>query len=908
MSYVKLLAELGPHDLNLAGGKGANLGALIAAGFPVPPGFCIVTDAYQTFVAANHLEPEIRHLSGLAQAADPASLEAASAPIRALFVAGQIPADLVREIGAAYAGLSAPGVLLAVAVRSSATAEDLPEMSFAGQQDTYLNIVGEAALLKAVAQCWGSLWTARALGYRLRNEIPQDEVALAVVVQQMVPSEASGVLFTANPLTGTRTETVIDATLGLGEALVSGQVEPDHYVVETVSGQILHKTLGAKALAIHGQSSGGTVTVNEGAAERQALPDAQIRELAELGQRIAQVFGTPQDIEWAWAGGRLSVVQSRPITSLFPLPALLTDGSLRLWLAFAVWQGMLDPFTPLGRDMLASLVVGIGRRLGASQTVASQRVVVTAGERLYVDITPILRNSFGRKALPLFVAAIDPASAGTLEKLAQDPRLSVLPGRFKFSTLWQLMPFFAPLLLNVIANVINPAAGRKRIRRRIDASLIALSHQFSEATTLAGWLALFEITLSRQPFIWLPTLLGAVVSGQAAFQPLLRIAAASLPGGEQLALEVTRGLPHNVTTEMDLALWAAAQAVRKDAAALDYLTRTEAVTLTRDYFSGKLPPAAQVAVGGFLEQYGVRGVGEIDFGRTRWSEDPTHIFQVLKSYLQLTAVEASPAGVFERGAARAEAAGNELVAALRKTPQGWLKAPLAAWQISRVRALAGLRETPKFSVIRLMSLFRGALLACGQKLAADGRLARADDLFYLHLDELKSLAAGQGDWRALVAERRQAYARELRRRQLPRLLLSDGRAFYDGMRPADAAGGAGTADDNTLLGSPVSAGVVEGVVHVIFDPRSAQLVPGEILVCPATDPAWTPLFLAAGGLVMEVGGMMTHGSVVAREYGIPAVVGVDAATTRLKTGQHIRMDGSTGQIVILEAGRESAAG
>jgi rifampicin phosphotransferase len=901
MPFTKTLAELRPQDLNLAGGKGANLGALIAAGFPVPPGFCLTTDAYRTFVSANGLQAEILRLAAAARAADPASLEAASEQIRALFATGQIPPDLAAEIDAAYAGLAQPPA--AVAVRSSATAEDLPDMSFAGQQDTYLNIVGSEAVLAAVKRCWGSLWTARALGYRARNQVAQDEVALAVVIQQMVPSEASGVLFTANPLTGKRTETVIDATLGLGEALVSGQVEPDHYVVDTASGRCLSTVLGAKAISVRGQAGGGTVTLAEGADVRQALPEAQIVALAELGQRIAQVFGAPQDIEWTWADGRLSVVQSRPITSLFPLPAALpADGPLRLWLSFGVWQGMLDPFTPLGQDVLASLVVGIGRRLGSAQTVASQRVVVTAGERLYVDITPIFRNGFGRRALPVFMEAIDPVSAGTLQKLAQEPRLAVQADRPKVSTLWRLAPGIAPLIFNVISNLINPAAGRKRVQQRIESGLRSISRRSAGGTTLAGWTALFETTLNRQPFLWLPTLLAAVVSGQAAFQTLLRLAATSLPEGGKLAMELTRGLPHNVTTEMDLALWSAAQAIRPDAIALDAMTRAEAAALALDYQSGKLPPAAQAAVSRFLEVYGVRGVGEVDIGRPRWIEDPTHIFQVLKSYLRFNPADASPEVVFQRGAARAEAAGKELVEALRQTRGGWLKARLARWQVSRARALAGLRETPKFAVIRLMSVFRAKLLECGQALVDEGRLARADDLCYLHLDELGALAAGQGDWLAVIAGRRQVYARELRRRQLPRLLLSDGTAYYEGMQVT------GTADGGMLVGSPVSAGVAEGVAHVILDPRNAQLVPGEILVCPATDPAWTPLFLAAGGLVMEVGGMMTHGSVVAREYGIPAVVGVSQATTRLKTGQHIRVDGSTGQVAILEVGREVAEG
>ncbi len=291
MQFVKSLSERSATDLNLAGGKGANLGALLGAGLPVPPGFCITTEGYRAFVEANGLQPDILRLSGLVQIDDPASLESTSAQIRALFTAGQIPDELAMEIRSTYAALGDSSS--AVAVRSSATAEDLPDMSFAGQQDTYLNIVGQAAVLDAVKRCWASLWTARAIGYRAHNDIPQDQVALAVVVQQMVPSEASGVLFTANPLTGKRTETVIDATLGLGEALVSGQVDPDHYVVDTTRGQIVEKTLGAKALSIRSQTGGGTVTTYEAAQNVQALPDAQILELAGLGRRAEDFFKTP---------------------------------------------------------------------------------------------------------------------------------------------------------------------------------------------------------------------------------------------------------------------------------------------------------------------------------------------------------------------------------------------------------------------------------------------------------------------------------------------------------------------------------------------------------------------------------------------------------------------------------------
>ena len=312
MQFVQPLHTLDKNDLPLAGGKGANLGALIQAGLPEPPGFCITTAAYRAFITDNHLEEDIRRILDATQMSDPVSLESAYTQIQASFRAGQISPILADEIRQGYHVLQNPA--RAVAVRSSATAEDLPDLSFAGQQDTYLNILGEEALLDAVVRCWASLWTGRAIAYRARNQIIQLDTSLAVVVQQMVQSETSGVLFTANPLTGRRSETVIEATFGLGEALVSGRVEPDRYVVETASGCILGKEIGAKALVIQGKPAGGTVTLERAAFTQPALPDEQILALARLGQQAAACFGSPQDMEWARAGGQWYLVQSRPIT------------------------------------------------------------------------------------------------------------------------------------------------------------------------------------------------------------------------------------------------------------------------------------------------------------------------------------------------------------------------------------------------------------------------------------------------------------------------------------------------------------------------------------------------------------------------------------------------------------------
>jgi pyruvate,water dikinase len=294
----------------------------------------------------------------------------------------------------------------------------------------------------------------------------------------------------------------------------------------------------------------------------------------------------------------------------------------------------------------------------------------------------------------------------------------------------------------------------------------------------------------------------------------------------------------------------------------------------------------------------MRGLAEIDLGRPRWREQPAPIISSLQSYLRIDDPGQAPDAVFRRSAGEAEKTAAGLARAARRSfVAGRLKARLVEALARRVRLMAGYREMPKFIIIRLFGVGRAALLDSGQALVERGTLRRADDLFFLRWAELRALAAGEErPWGELVAKRRERYRRETQRVQIPRLLLSNGRAFYEGIRrDNDAPPG----DENILVGSPVSPGVVEGVVHVVFNPHDSQLAPGEILVCPGTDPAWTPLFLSAGGLVMEMGGLMTHGSVVAREYGIPAVVGVHEATKRLQSGQRIRVDGGAGAVEIL---------
>jgi phosphohistidine swiveling domain-containing protein len=890
--------------LETAGGKGANLSMLLRSGFPVPAGFVVTTAAYQAFVANSGLRERIAARLSSAKLDDPLVLDAVSHDIRASFGAAPMPAGIADEIKNAYGNEF--NSLAPVAVRSSATAEDLPEMSFAGQQDTYLNIIGEPALLKAVVDCWSSLWTARAIGYRARNNISHSDISLAVVVQQMVSSDASGVLFTANPLSGLRSELVIDATFGLGEALVSGQVEPDHYIVSKPEGRliILSKTLGSKALAIHADPKGGVIHIQSDASQKQALSDEQILALAQLGWRVSEVYGTPQDIEWAFADGKLTLLQSRAITSLFPIPDGVLAEPLKVWVSFGAVQGMLDPMTPLGREGIFEFVVSIGRFLGFDISRDTQTAFHTAAERIFTNVSSIIRNRIGRFLLPKILGVIEPGTSHAYDSILDDPRLA--PGRATISLkmAWRLASFVLPTLARFIRTIANPDAARERAFEGAEELYSSYADEVKTAKTLAQRLAFVDRAMTEVPRFVFRRVIPVFAPGYAMFNALDHLAK-DVPNGERLALEVTRGLPYNVTTEMDLVLWETARMIKNDAISAEYFADHSAAELASAYFDGMLPAVAQSAVVRFIDRYGARGVGEIDGGRVRWREDPTLVMHSLLSYLQIEESRA-PDVMFQRATLEAEAAVNSLASAVRQQPGGWFKARQVRFVARRVRALAGVREMPKFFAVRVIGLVRSCLLKTGEEFATLGILNRAGDIYFLHMSELYKLPEFQnadGSWRleeplkALayrVTERKKLYEREQLRRQIPRILLSDGRAFYGGIVSSDAS------SDDAIFGNPVSPGVVEGTVHVVFDPHGTRLEPGEILICPGTDPAWTPLFLSAGGLVMEVGGLMTHGAVVAREYGIPAVVGVRDATRRLVTGQRIRVDGNSGHITILD--------
>ncbi len=829
--------------LPIVGGKAANLGEMIHAGLPVPPGFCVTTTAYAQVAEGSKIDAILTELS-MTDSSDAAQLSKLASTVRAAIMAAPMPTSIEEAITEAYRTLG-EGEFVPVAVRSSATAEDLPYASFAGQQDTYLNIIGEEALIDAVRRCWASLWTDRAVSYRASLGLDQHRVQLAVVVQRMVAAEVAGVLFTANPVTGKRREAVIDANPGLGEAVVSGVTNPDHFEVNTATGEIVERRLSDKRIVIRGTADGGTVKTESGASLGEAcLSDAQIGELAQLGAQVEAHYGMPQDIEWAIdATGKLWLTQSRPITTLYPLPANAPDNDdeLRVYWSLNVFQGVFQPLTPMGIAVLRLIGSTAASLfdLAPHDPLNGPSILVDPGSRLFADVTAALRTKIGRTFLIKATGFAEARSSVLLQQLTADSRLSLKP-----TPRWRVIHAFgslsaktrAPLIITQAAFKPRAAVERmQRTRARLEA--LRVTSPENNAANPADRLKALEQLMSD----WV--------------EPLFRTFPPILASG--------------------IGSWGLASRLLKGIAAPDELQI--------------LPPILQQGLADFLHHYGHRGVAEIDVGLPRWREDPTHILGVLANYLQLNDPALAPDAQFRRGAQEAEAMVADLIQ--RATRKSRLRGMLVGFFLKRARAMVGLREMPKFCLILIVAYMREVLQSVGKEIAEAGCLGSDEDIFFLTLQEAHAAQAGE-DMRDIVRERRMAYEYELQRRHVPRVLLSDG------TEPSPAVTD-GAESQGMLRGTPASPGSITGPARVILDPTGAHLEPGEILVAPSTDPGWTPLFLTAGGLVMEMGGSISHGAVVAREYGIPAVVGVTRATERIITGQQITVDGSHG-IVTLE--------
>ncbi|WP_246613795.1 rifamycin-inactivating phosphotransferase [Paractinoplanes bogorensis] len=834
--YVRNLRELDATQLALAGGKGANLGELMKIeGVQVPPGFCVTTEAFRQIVAPVLSDPS---------AGGPESTDPDRGGPRSAIESVTLPDDLVEAIAGAMAEL---GEQTPCAVRSSATAEDLPTASFAGQQDSFLNVVGTPAILDAVRRCWASLFTDRAVAYRERNNIDHRAVEMAVIVQQMVDAEAAGVLFTADPVSGNRRVSTVDATHGLGEALVSGLVTPDTFhvrdAVQTRSGGQVGDAVQTRS---GGQPGDHEIVSRTVAGEHPALTDEQVVRLVRLGRRIEAHFGRPQDIEWCRTGDNFAMVQSRPITTLFPIPKA-TDGQNHVYLSVGHQQMMTDAMKPLGVSVWQMIAMA---------------PMHEAGGRLWVDVAGRVSTPSTRAALLTLIGQGDPLFRDALESvldegflpLQPDPEPGAsTPGGPAPST---SKPSPGPAKPEPIATDPAIVAG---LIERSQASIAALARDIAGKTGPELFEFMVEAVREQKRVLTDSQSIQAVMAGMEASWWLNEHLEQWL-GEKNAADTLTLSAPGNITSEMGLALLDVADAIRP---------HPEMVKQLED---GILPEAAEP----FLERFGMRCAGEIDITRPRWRERPETLAPILLDNVRNFQPGAAKRR-FEEGRQQALDKEADVLTRLRALPDGASKAAETKRMIDRVRTFIGYREYPKYDIICRLFLYKQALL----------REAGSEDVFFLTYEELR---AGRID--PELVRRRKDEFRTHAAMTPPRVLTSDGEMANGAYRRDDLPDGA-------LAGLGVSAGTVEGRARVVLDMADADLEPGDILVTAYTDPSWTPVFVAVAGLVTEVGGLMTHGAVIAREYGLPAVVGVVGATRLIEDGQRIRLHGTEGYVEIL---------
>src|SRR6188472_2509644 len=678
--YVLGLLEIDQTQVAVVGGKGAQLGELSRIeGIHVPAGYCVTTNAFRHVIAdAPSIDDRLDRLSRL-NADDREAVRTLSAEIRRTLEGIAIPEDLAAAITGALARV---GEDAAYAVRSSATAEDLPTASFAGQQDTYLNVVGPAAILQHVSQCWASLFTERAVTYRLRNGFDHRKVYMAVVVQQMVFPDAAGILFTADPITGNRKVAAVEPSFGLGEALVSGLVNADVYKVR--DGEVVAKAVATKQLAIHALPAGGTQeqAIDPARQDQPALTDAQVVRLAELGRRIEAHFGRPQDIEWCLVDDGFQIVQSRPITTLFPIPES-GDRENHVYVSVGHQQMMTDAMKPLGLSFWQ---------------MTTPAPMAEAGGRLFVDVTQRLASPASRAGILEALGRSDPLTGDALQIiLERDGFIRPLPGEGPPGPLFGGTP--API--DTDPAIVTELIGRS------EASIAALER---DIRTKSGEPLLDFIRVDIQELrriLFDPQSHQVFMSAMEAAWWLNDQLEAWL-GEKNAADTLTQSVPHNVTSEMGLALLDVADVIRPHPDVVAFLHHVE-----DEGFLDELPKLsggreARDAIEAWLEKYGMRCVGEIDITRPRWSEHPTTLVPLILGNIKNFAPGVGERR-FEQGRQEAAAKERDVLERLRALPDGEQKAEETRRRIDRVRTYIGYREYPKYGLISRYFVYKQAL-------------------------------------------------------------------------------------------------------------------------------------------------------------------------------------------------------
>ncbi|MGN9168974.1 phosphoenolpyruvate synthase [Paenibacillus polymyxa] len=870
-SLVLDFQEMDNTQLLLVGGKGLHLGALAKMeGIQVPEGFCVTTVGYQKAIEQNEMVHALLDQLTTLKVEDREQIDEVSKKIRQAIMEVAIPSDVVKAV-AHY--LSQFGNEYAYAVRSSATAEDLPHASFAGQQDTYLNIIGKESILEHIRKCWASLFTERAVIYRMQNGFDHSQVYLSVIVQRMVFPQASGILFTADPINGNRKLLSIDASFGLGEALVSGLVSADYYQVQ--GGVIVNKRVETKKMAIYGRKEGGTETkqLSPDQQKTQTLTDQQILQLARIGRQIEEHFGCPQDIEWCLADDTFYIVQSRPITTLYPIPEA-NDQENHVYVSVGHQQMMTDPIKPLG--------ISVWMLTGATP------MFKTGGGRLFVDITMGLSSLDGRQNLLDVLGHSDPLIKDALITIIErgdfiklDPSDKSEPGPVKSHK--------GMSSADILEEAGNDPVIVADLIKSSETSLSALKRNIQTKSGLDVFDCILEdMQQRRQRASDLKNL--SVIMSAIHASAWINEKMNEWLGEKNVADTLSLSVPNNVTSEMGMELLDVADVIRPYPKIVEYLQQVKDDNFLDELVQFEGGQQVRDAVATYLDKYGMRCAGEIDITRTRWSEKPSILVPMILSNIKNLEPGASKRK-FEQGRQEALKKEQDLLARLKQLPGGEQKAEETKQIIDQIRNFIGYREYPKYDIVSRYFIYKQALLKEAERLVQANILHEKEDIYYLSFEELQeTIRTNKLDYQ--VIDKRKNEYRLYEKLTPPRVITSDGEIITGQYKreniPAEA-----------IVGLAVSSGVIEGRARVILNIEGADLEDGDILVTSFTDPSWTPLFLSIKGLVTEVGGLMTHGAVIAREYGLPAVVGVENATKLIKDGQRIRVHGTEGYIEFL---------
>jgi pyruvate,water dikinase len=855
--------------LDVVGGKGASLARLTAAGIPVPGGFHVTTDAYQELIAENNLQERIMAALEAVDTTRPSMLERASERIHQLFAEAPLPAEVASAIARAYASL--PGPEPAVAVRSSATAEDLPEASFAGQQDSFLNVRGTEAVLEATRKCWASLWTARAIGYRAQRAIDPRAVRLAVVVQLMVPAEVAGVLFTADPISGAREQAVITASWGLGESIVGGNVTPDTFVVLKDTGRIVKREIADKQ-TMTARIAGGTrqEPVPEDMRRAPTLDDAAAAALVRLGVQIEEIYGRPMDIEWALCDGLPYIVQARPITALaeggVPVPTVWSlPKGVYVAMRNNIVELMADPLSPLFSTLgLAAINASMRRLMDESlalRGIMPHEPIITVNHYAYYNGSLSLKSIF--RVIVRSLSIMRAMFTGAVERWTEDGR----PRYKRIVETWREKDW------RRLSSMELAEAARKLTESAVDAYLALVSGVIPAAWISEGlFTAVYSLLIKRRQ------------------DPP---AATYLLGFDSVPIRADKSL-------YELALWA-----RHQPLLMGHLDRMTGAQLAASFASDDLPPVVPEAtwrewrsrMQSHLDAYGYMFYS-LDFANPLPADDPAPVLEAFRLYLRGQGVD--PRARQLESQARRQQAEEAITRRL-----GRWRRHLFMTYLARAQRYAPLREDGLAEVGLAYPLIRQVLRELGSRFVHHQVIALADDIFWLTEDEILATAKrlDEGQPAELLAERiphRRAELEAARAatppRALPRIRVSSAPRL-------PRAGGL------VVKGAACSPGRVTGPACVLHGPGEFDMMrPGDVLVASITTPAWTPLFALASAVVTDIGGPLSHGSIVAREYGIPAVLGTGSATRLMRGGQAVTVDGNAGTVTLAKEAALSAAG